>query len=85
MAIINSMSNPILVIPSEFDSAPQSQRIAFVQKLWDRIAHEPEKVPLPDSHKRILDERLNAYRASPQAGRSWSEVREQLLAKLSAP
>ena len=79
------MNNPSLAVPPEFDDAPQSQRIAFVQDLWDRIAQDPEKVPIPDSHKRILDERLNAYRASPQAGRSWSEVREQLLAKLSAP
>jgi len=85
MAIINSMSNPILVIPSEFDAAPQNQRIAFVQELWDRIAQEPEKVPVPDSHKRILDDRLDVFRTWPQAGCSWSEVRDQILAKLSAP
>ncbi len=85
MAVIGFVNKPNLAVPSEFDSAPQNQRIAFVQELWDRIAEEPERVPVPGSHKRILDERLNAYRNNPQAGRSWSEVREQLLAKLSAP
>lgn len=79
------MNNPKLAVPSEFDNATQNQRIAFVQELWDRIAQKRLKVPMPDSHKRILDERLNAYQTSRQAGSSWSEVREQLLAKLSDP
>ena len=68
-----------LKVPPEFDTVPSEQRIAFVQELWDRIAQEPKNVPIPDEHKRILDERLSAYRANPQSGRSWSEVRDQLL------
>lgn len=71
-----------LKIPPEFDTAPKDQRIAFVQELWDRIARDADRVPIPDEHKRILDERLSEYRANPQAGRPWSEVREELLAKL---
>lgn len=76
------MSTTTLPVPPEFDAVSREQRIAFVQELWDRIAQEPEKGPLPEHHKRILDERLDAYRANPQPGRPWSEVREQLLAKL---
>lgn len=71
-----------LRIPPEFDAVPKDQRIAFVQELWDRIAQDPERVPVPREHKRILEERLNAYRANPQRGRPWNEVREELLTKL---
>lgn len=71
-----------LKIPSEFDIAPKNQRIGYVQELWDRIAQDPESVPIPEEHKRILDERLNAYRENPQAGRPWDEVREEILASL---
>lgn len=71
-----------LKIPPEFDAVPKEQRIAFVQELWDRIARDPSSVPVPREHKRILDERLDAYRANPHAGRPWSEVRDRLLAKL---
>jgi putative addiction module component (TIGR02574 family) len=71
-----------LNIPPEFDAVPKDQRIAFVQELWDRIAQDPDRVPVPDEHKRILDERLSAYRINPQPGRPWSEVRDQLLVKL---
>ncbi|MBI2994239.1 MAG: addiction module protein [Gammaproteobacteria bacterium] len=76
------MSTTKLPVPPEFEAASREQRIAFVQELWDRIAQDPEKVPVPDHHKRILDERLEAYRADPDRGRPWPEVREQLLAKL---
>lgn len=71
-----------LKVPPGFDEASKEQRIAFVQELWDRIAQDPERVPVPVEHQRILEERLKEYRANPKAGRPWSEVRDQLLAKL---
>ena len=69
-------------VPPEFDSVSKEQRILFVQELWDRIAADPERVPLPAEHERIIAERLDAYRAHPRPGRPWSEVRNELLAKL---
>jgi putative addiction module component (TIGR02574 family) len=71
-----------LKVPPGFDEAPKEQRIAFVQELWDRIAQDPERVPVPVEYQRILEERLKEYRANPKAGRPWSEVRDQLLTKL---
>ncbi len=71
-----------LKVPPGFDEAPKEQRIAFVLELWDRIAQDPERVPVPVEHQRILEERLKEYRANPKAGRPWSEVRDQLLTKL---
>ncbi|NJN70272.1 MAG: addiction module protein [Nitrospira sp.] len=41
----------------------------FAQSLWDRIAAAPEEVPIPDWHRRIILERLEAYRTNPNAGR----------------
>jgi len=79
--IIVSMSIKLRV-PAEFDAVPTDERIAFVQELWDRIARDPERLPVPDEHKRILDERLDAFAANPEPGRPWSEVRDQLLSKL---
>ena len=69
-------------VPPEFDSVSKEERIVFVQELWDRIAADPERVPFPAEHKRIIDERLGAYRADARPGRPWSEVRNELLAKL---
>lgn len=74
-----------LKIPPEFDAAANDERIAFVQALWDRIAQDSRQVPIPSEHKKILDERLNAYAENPEPGRPWHEVRGELLAKLRSP
>ena len=76
------MSDSKLTIPPDFDSLPSEQRIAYVQELWDRIARDPEKVPVPEHHKAILKERLDAFRANPKAGTPWSVLRDELLDKL---
>jgi putative addiction module component (TIGR02574 family) len=71
-----------LTVPDDFDRVPDEQRIAFVQELWDRIAENPARVPVPETHRRILDQRLKEYRADPSGGRTWAEIRDELLAKL---
>jgi putative addiction module component (TIGR02574 family) len=76
------MGNSKLKVPPEFKSAPKEQQIDFVHELWDQIAQDPGSVPIPESHKKILRERLEAFRANPQPGKPWSEVRDQLLAKI---
>ena len=57
-----------LKIPPEFDALSSAEQIAFVQELWNRIARDPDRIAIPDEHKRILDERLKAYAANPRAG-----------------
>lgn len=76
------MGTSKLSLPPGFDAASEEQRIAFVQEPWDRIGKNPRKLPVPEHHRRILNERLDQYRANPQAGRSLSEVREEILTKL---
>lgn len=61
------------------------ERIRYVQDLWDYIMNHSQSIPVPEEHKRILDERLKAYRENPDPGRPWGEVREELLGKLRKP
>ncbi|MBI4401489.1 MAG: addiction module protein [Nitrospirae bacterium] len=61
--------------PPGFDDLSVDEQIDYVQSLWDRIAAIPEQVPVPERHLRIIRERLEAYKANPNAGRSWEEVR----------
>ncbi|MCB1674734.1 MAG: addiction module protein [Halioglobus sp.] len=79
------MSTTKIEIPQEFRDLPMRERIEYVQGLWDYIAESPQELPVPDSHKTILDERLDAFEASPDQGRPWSEVREEMLHRLRRP
>ena len=69
-------------IPQEFKDLPVQSRIEYVQDLWDFIVEGAEDIPVPESHKRILDSRAAAYDAAPDNGKPWVEVRENLLSKL---
>ncbi len=75
-------SNPKRIIPQEFNDLPVEGRISYVQDLWDVIAEAPNEIQVPDTHKRVLEERLAAFEESPPETRSWSEVREDILKKL---
>jgi len=68
--------------PPEFDKLPVAEQIDYVQSLWDRIAASPEQVPVPEWHKRVIRERLEAYQENPTAGRLWEDVRKDIEHKL---
>lgn len=76
------MSKIIPTPPPGFDDLSVDERIDFVQSLWDRIAATPEQVPVPEWHRRIIRERMEAYQANPAAGRLWTDVRTDIERKL---
>lgn len=56
-----------------------SERIQFVEDVWDSIALIPESVPLTDEQKLVLDQRIEAYHKDPSSGSPWSEVKSKFL------
>ncbi len=41
------------------------EKILFVEDLWDDIATDESGIPIPDSHRKELDRRLQAHKKSP--------------------
>jgi putative addiction module component (TIGR02574 family) len=76
------MSKKVPTPPPGFDDLPVDEQIDFVQSLWDRIAATSEQVPVPEWHKEVIRERLAAYKANPNAGRAWTDVRTDIERKL---
>ncbi len=56
----------------------QSERIMLAEELWDSVAEDQDNLEVTDSQKKILDERLAAYDASPGEGTSWEEVKNEM-------
>lgn len=76
------MARALPLPPPGFDELSMDEKLDYVQSLWDRIAAQPPEVPVPDWHREVLEERLEAYRANPNEGRPWEEVRNELQDKL---
>ena len=41
------------------------EKILLVEDLWDSIASDESSVPIPQSHMKELDRRLNSYESDP--------------------
>ena len=50
---------------------------------WDDVFADGSKVPVPDWHRSILDERLTEYQAASDEGEAWPRVRDRLLRDLA--
>ncbi|NGZ96040.1 MAG: addiction module protein [Nitrospira sp. WS110] len=76
------MSKTVPTPPPGFDDLTVGEQIDFVQSLWEKIAASPEQVPVPEWHRQIIRERLEAYQVNPAAGRLWTDVRTDIERKL---
>lgn len=59
---------------------PKRRRLEIAESLWLSVADE-KKMPVAESHKRILDARLANYRS----GKSKPISHEELMRRLSSP
>ena len=58
---------------------PVSERIQLVTEIWDSIAEFPDAIELTPSARKLLAQRLAAYRANPDEGSPWHEVKHRII------
>ncbi|MCP4213615.1 MAG: addiction module protein [bacterium] len=58
-----------------------AQKLILVDKIWDSVLTSPDELPLPDSQKEELDNRLQSYYSNPDAATPWQEVKERILSE----
>jgi len=56
----------------------QSERILLAEELWDSVAKNQDDLEVTDAQRQILDERMAAYKASPNEGSSWEKVKNEM-------
>ncbi|HYI12115.1 MAG TPA: addiction module protein [Thermoanaerobaculia bacterium] len=62
----------------ELTKLPLPQRLEIVERLWDSIAADPERLPVTAKQAEELDRRLAAHESNPGEGVAWEEIRERL-------
>jgi putative addiction module component (TIGR02574 family) len=70
-------SDPRAEYPDLF-KLPVDERLQLVEELWDSIAADAAKRPLPDAVITELRERSARYDANPDSAIPWEEVKRQL-------
>lgn len=69
-----------MTLPDTLDlSIPE--RIQLVEDIWDTIAAEAQSIELTEDEKRMIDERLEAYRKNPDLGSPWEDVYKRIVTK----
>ena len=56
----------------------QSERIMLAEKLWDSIEEDQDNLQVTSSQKKILEQRITAYQASPDDFKTWEEVKNEM-------
>ena len=77
------MAKPVSIPPPGFENLTPDEKVEYVQDLWDYVAADASKVPVPDWHRSILAERLTEYQAAPDEGEAWPQFRDRLLRELA--
>ena len=57
------------------------EKLLLINELWDSLSSQEDDLPVPESHKRILDKRLREHEANPETGSTWEEVKSRILKK----
>lgn len=57
----------------------KKEKLVVAEALWDSLISEPDDVPVPNAHKKILRDRLKTYEADRQQGTPWEEIRKKYL------
>jgi putative addiction module component (TIGR02574 family) len=71
-----------LSIPPAFDALPVQEQLEYVQALWKRIGERQQQVRSPEWHAEVVQQRLEAHRANPDAAVPWEDARAELRARL---
>ena len=53
------------------------EKILLVEQLWDSIAEDASKDPLPQWKKELLEKRLSNHKETPSSGSTWEEVKKK--------
>ena len=62
----------------ELSKLPLPQRLEIVERLWDSIAADAERLPVTAKQAEELDRLLAAHESNPGEGETWEEIRDRL-------
>lgn len=53
------------------------EKILITEKIWDSLASDEKKVPVPSWHLDLIEERINNHASGNGGSKSWEEVKQK--------
>lgn len=75
------MENTSIPEPPGFSNLSKAEQVRYLQALWDRIAKNPNEIPVPETHLEVAEQRLADYQRNPDQAQSAYEVLDRLNKK----
>ena len=72
------MEHTTIPEPVGFADLSKLEQVRYLQALWDRIADQPTRIPVPEWHLQLVAERLAEYRRDPTRARPAFETLDRL-------
>jgi len=69
-------------ITENFRKLSLRAKIRLLQELWDEIADKSASMPLTESQRLLLDERLCQHEEKPEDVEPWEKVKNDILSGL---
>lgn len=69
-------------LTKELRKLTTTEKLRLAESLWDQVSAEGETMPVPESHKRVLNRRLADHLKAPASALSLGEFRERLAKRL---
>lgn len=72
------MSETIIPTPPGFSQLSKAEQVRYLQALWDQIAEDPAALPVPESHLKLVEQRLKLHRDEPLPTHSAFKILDRL-------
>jgi putative addiction module component (TIGR02574 family) len=66
---------------AELKKLPLNEKLQIIEVLWEDLRNQEEAVPVPEWHKKILDERLKAVEEGREEILEWDDIKHDLRAR----
>ena len=69
-------------LTAEISRLSAAEKLQLVEVLWDELAANEDRLPIPAWHEKALAEDAALYRAHPTDGSTWTEAKARITGKL---
>ena len=65
----------------DLEKLTRDEKLELIEKLWDSLEANADDLPIPDWHRRLLDQRLDELDREGPTGVPWEQVLQEIQSR----